>query len=426
MQKYDNSKLFPTDRHRALKGCSVSCKNTNYHHKHFLSRVGACILFTAVFFTLLSSCGKPDKLYLSGTVEAEEAHAVSEVSGKILSIPFEEGAMVHKGDIIAVVDDSAQKLTVNQLGAAVKARQAVLQELHNGSRPEQISQAEAAVEAAKAQLDEAIRGSRPEQIKQAEAGVAVAQSNVDAAQVNVDYAQVNYDRALQLYNEETLNVGGLDEARFKLDSASTALRTAQEQLASAKAQLELAKSGVGDEAVQAAQANYKQAVAQLELVKNGPVNTTIDAAQADLENAQAALEQGHLLLSKYKITSPIDGVLSLYAVAEGEIIHAGGTAATIMDQKEKYVHFYIPQRYLSLVNIGQEVFLNIPSLPDTPIAGKITFIATKAEFTPSNTETSESKGNTVFQIKVMVLDHLNQVYPGMTADTFLPIPEILQ
>jgi HlyD family secretion protein len=386
-----------------------------------------CSLFiTSLFLLLFAGCGRTQNLQLSGTVEAQEAHAVPEVSGKILELPFDEGTFVQKGDIIAIIDDQTQQLSVSQLEAAVKAKQAVLQELNNGSRPEQVSQARAGVNAAKAQLDEAIRGSRPEQIKQAEAGVAIAQSNVDSAQVSLDYSQKNYDRSLQLYNEGTLNTAGLDEARFKLDTAETSLHTAQEQLASAKAQLELAQSGAGDEAVQAARANYDQAAAQLELVKNGPVGTTIDAAQADLDHSQAALDQGRLQLSRYKISSPIDGVISLLPVTKGEIVNAGGTAATIIDQQDKYVHFYIPQRYLSLVRVGQEVYLNLSSLPGTPVKGKITFIAPKAEFTPRNTETNESKENTVFKFKVRVMDYLEQVQPGMTANITFPVPENLQ
>ena len=59
------------------------------------------------------------------------------------------------------------------------------------------------------------------------------------------------------------------------------------------------------------------------------------------------------------------------------------------------------------------------ALPGESIKGKITFISQKAEYTPKNTETTESKENTVFKVKVKIMDHIESLRPGMTVDVSL-------
>lgn len=371
-----------------------------------LKKIKFLVMAGILILTLFTGCNAKKELVLSGTIESTQIDISSEVAGKIIKLEKDEGVPVKKGDVLAVVDSSIYEYNLKQQEAVVKMKQARLDELKSGSRPEQISQAEAAVKASKAKLDELNAGSRPEQIKQAEAAV----SN---AKVNYDFALDKYNNFNALYEAKAVSENDLKDSKFKVDSAKL-------QLESAQAQLEDLKSGATAQAVKAAQANYEQNVSQLELVKNGSTTQAIQIAEADLEQSKAALEQVRLNLEKYQIKSSIDGTY-IYRNAEiGDIISTGSSIAAISDLNNLWVKVYIPQKNLQSVALNQEISLKSNALPGKTIKGKITFIAGEAEFTPKNTQTQESKENTVFKLKINILDNVDALRPGMTVDAIIP------
>jgi HlyD family secretion protein len=386
------------------------------------SKSAGCIGILLLSFVLLfSGCGQADRLQLSGSVEATQIDVNSEVAGKIVKLNLDEGASVKAGDVLATADASMQELAVKQLEAVVKLKQAKLDELKAGSRAEQISQAEAQAKAAKARLDELTAGTRPQQVKQARAAVVSAQTAVKTAEISLTYWKDKYENIKELNGSDAASENDLEDARYKVDTAAQQLVSAREQLKSAQAQLDLLESGATDQAVQAAQANYEQALAQLELVKKGSTNQTIKASEADLEQSQVSLDQAKLVLSKYNIQAPVNGTYMLRNVDIGDIVNAGASVATLSDLADLWTRFYIPQKYIGDIKLDQEIGLQSPALPGQTIKGKIIYIASEAEFTPKNVETSEAKENTVFKLKVKILDHLESLKPGMTLDAEIPV-----
>lgn len=380
------------------------------------------VIFIALLTLLLplSGCGGNDKVHLSGSVEATQIDVNAEVAGKIVRLQLDEGVTVKAGDTLASVDASMQELTVRQLEAVVKLKQARLEELKAGSRAEQINQAEAQVKAAKARLDELTAGTRPEQVKQARASVETARTAVKTAQISLAYWEDKYKKARELADKNAAAENDLEDARYKVDTAIQQLASAREQLKSAQAQLELLENGATDQAISASQANYEQALAQLELMKKGSTHQAIRAAEADLEQSQAALDQARLVLGKYDIQAPAAGTLLLRNVDIGDIVNTGASVATLADLSDLWTRFYIPQRFIDDIRVNQEISLVSPALPGQVIKGKIVHIGGEAEYTPKNVETSEAKENTVFKLKVRILDHLDSLKPGMTLDAEIP------
>lgn len=378
-----------------------------------------------VVMLMSSGCGSGEHFTLSGTIEATERNIVAEVPGKVLELFSSEGMQVKAGEPIVRLDSSMQVLAVAQADAVVALKSAKLAELKDGSRDELVAQAKAAVDAATARLAEAQNG-RPEQVKQAEAAVSVASASVETAKIALDYAQDGLDRADVMLKSDSINEQGYEDARYRRDTAQASLKTAEKQLESAKAQLQTARTGAGTEGVKAAQAAVDQAVSQLELLKSGSLQTTLAMAEADLAQSQAARDQAALMLEKYNLNAPTDGVLEVVAAEEGELVNTGAVAATVIDLSQLYLRMYIPQRYLSLVTHGQALELKTSAFPEETLTGEIVWIASEAEFTPRNTETNDSRENTVFQIKVKLKGDISHYRPGMTAETVLDIPASLR
>ncbi|MCX7745926.1 MAG: efflux RND transporter periplasmic adaptor subunit [Clostridia bacterium] len=163
--------------------------------------------------------------------------------------------------------------------------------------------------------------------------------------------------------------------------------------------------------------------ARLDEIKSLPKipDLQLKQAEADLEQSKFALDQAKLILSKYQIKSPVDGTLIMKNVNMGDLVGTGTSVGTVTDLNDLSVKFYIPQKHLKLVSLNQELYLTTSALPDKTIKGKITYIASKEEFTPKNTETEEAKENTVYKLKVKILDHLEDLKPGMTVSSDIPM-----
>ena len=92
-----------------------------------------------------------NELVLYGNVDLRQVDLAFNDSERIAEVLVQEGDRVKKGEVLARLDTSRLEPQVDQAEAQVAAQQAVVERLHNGSRPEEIAQARANLEAAKAE-----------------------------------------------------------------------------------------------------------------------------------------------------------------------------------------------------------------------------------------------------------------------------------
>jgi HlyD family secretion protein len=342
----------------------------------------AAILILAISIPLYG-CNRSAVLELSGTIESTQIDCNAEVAGKVVKLEKEEGTSVTEGDVIAVLDSSLQELAVKQQEALVKLKLARLDELKAGTRPEQVQQAEAAV-------------------KSADIAVKNAQTGVDSASTSYDYWLAKYENVKSLSESGSATENDLLDAKYKLDTSIQQLEVAQKQLKSAQTQLQSTQS-------------------QLTLLKKGSTSQAVQAAEADLEQSQAALEHAELILSRYHVKAPASGTLLIKNVEIGDMVNSGTNMGTLSDLSDLWINVYIQQKNLKRISLGQELDLRIQALEGQHIKGKITFISHQAEFTPKNVETDDAKENTVFKVKIKILDNIDGLKPGMTANAIIPV-----
>lgn len=341
------------------------------------------LLILCILAFFMSGCSEAVALELSGTIEATQVEASSEVAGKVISLEKNEGDSVKHGDVLAVLDSSLQELSVKQQQAVVNLKEAKLEELKAGTRPQQLEQAESAA-------------------KSAELAVSNASTSVKNAQTTYDYWSEKYNKVKKLFDTNAATENDLQDAKYKVDTAKQQLDIAGKQLESLKAQL-------------------KSSQAQLDLLEKGSTSQTIKAAEADLEQSRLMLEQAKLILEKYQVKASIDGVYSLRNVNIGDLVNTGTSIATIIDPEDLWVNVFIPQRNLNVISSGQELNLRVKALDDGIVKGRIVHIASGAEFTPKNTETDDAKENTVFKVKIKIVEKIDMLKPGMTVDAIIPL-----
>jgi len=106
--------------------------------------------------------------------------------------------------------------------------------------------------------------------------------------------------------------------------------------------------------------------------------------QESLLQASAALDQSEELLSKTRITSPIDGVVIQVDIKVGETVIAGttnipgSTMMVIADPSETLTEVQVDEADIAQIRENQSADIFTAAYPDTPLSGTIQSIATVA------------------------------------------------
>jgi HlyD family secretion protein len=380
-----------------------------------LKKILICFLFVAF---IASGCSaKSGNLTLKGDIQNNIISATSTVSGKIVEMNKQQGEPVKKGDIIAVIDNTNQKYTVDQLQAVVNMKKAKLEELQEGARPQQIEQAEAQVRAAKAQLDLQTSGNRTEQLEQAKNGVSIAGEAVNTAQLTYDYAATQYNDTQELFKQGAISKSDMDNAKYKLDTTEKQLSSAKYQLENAKQQLSML-NGTTTQTINAARANYDAANAQLKLLQSGATEQTIAAAQADLDQSTAQLNMAQNTLNNCNIIALDNGIIISKNYELGDVVNIGSNIADIAISNDLYVLCYIPNKYLDKIYYNQP--LNVTATTGVQ-TGTVSYIALKSEYTPKDLQSTSESNHQDVKIKVSIKDSKGILKSGMTAEVEVPL-----
>jgi len=243
-----------------------------------------------------------------------------------------------------------------------------------------LAQATAQLAAARAQLAELEAGARTEELAQAREVVRSARER------HAD-AQRDHDRVRTLFEAGAVS-------REALDKAALALEVAISQLA--------------------------QSEQQLRLVEAGPRPERIAAQRAMVAQAEATVRQAEAALANAVIIAPFDGVVTVRDREPGETVGAGAPVLTIMNIGDRWVRIYIREDRVGAVQIGQSAVITADTWPEREYRGEVSFIASQAEFTPRNVQTTAERVKLVYAVKVRITgDAGNELKPGMPADVRL-------
>jgi HlyD family secretion protein len=155
------------------------------------------------------------------------------------------------------------------------------------------------------------------------------------------------------------------------------------------------------------------------LVQEGPRREDIDKAKADLKQMQANLELAQTRLNYATLIAPVNGVVLARPSEPGEVAAIGSTIVTTGDLDNVYVEAYIPEVDLAKVRYGQKAFVTTDAYPDRKYPGWISFINSKAEFTPKTVETYKERVALVYRTKIRVENPNHELKPGMPAEAVI-------
>lgn len=132
------------------------------------------------YYNHLTTSTEASGITASGFIESTNVSISSEISGRIISLPVNEGDQVKAGDTIVKLDDTTQKAQLNQASAALAVAQAGLQQAS-------AAQAQSAIYsdgANKAWQDAVDIQKNPLEL---DSQIAQAQSQLDLAELGLEY-----------------------------------------------------------------------------------------------------------------------------------------------------------------------------------------------------------------------------------------------
>jgi len=369
----------------------------------------AVLLVAVLAYLILGRSNDGRVIRVSGNIEVTDAEVSFKILGRVEARLVDEGEMVRAGQTIARLDSAELAQEVAARRAEMQAVQAALAELEAGSRPEEIAQAEASAAQAKARLDEMLAGSRPEELSAAEAVLRRAKAEAERARLDAE-------RYEGLYKKEIVSAQQYDLARTAYETALARQREAEEQY-------KLVKEGPRKEQIEQARAAWLQAQERFVLVKKGPRQETIEQARARLQQAKEGLAVAETRLGYATLTSPLAGVVLSKNVEPGEFVAAGTPIVTVGDLENVWLRAYINETDLGRVKVGQRVRVATDTYPDKRYEGRVSFIASQAEFTPKSVQTEKERVKLVYRIKVDIRNPNMELKPGMPADAEILMEE---
>lgn len=138
-----------------------------------------------------------DDLVLYGNVDIRQVSLAFNSSERIAKMHVDEGDTVKKNDLLAELEATPLKLTIAKSEAAIAKQEAVVQRLHNGSRPEEIEQSAAMMRAAEADYENALLyKNRMEELYKSS---AISKQEMDNATARFKAATAELDNAREAY-----------------------------------------------------------------------------------------------------------------------------------------------------------------------------------------------------------------------------------
>lgn len=212
-------------------------------------------------------------------------------------------------------------------------------------------------------------------LREARARALMARRERERAEVALGGVRTKSERVLRLHERRSAT----DQAR---DDAENGLRLAEATVASARSAEEAALRGV--------------------------------------ERAEAAMRGIDYRLSQTAVIAPLSGVVTVRHRRAGELVSPGLSIVTVADLGQVWLEGFLPEPDLPRAKLGGEVKVRVDGMGERAFAGRITWIASEAEFTPTMAQTRDARADLVYALKISVPNEDGALKIGMPGDFYLP------
>jgi membrane fusion protein (multidrug efflux system) len=302
-------------------------------------------------------------------IDADISPVVTRVGGYVDSIFFEENTHVNKDQVLVKIDDRDYKVKLEQAQSA------------------QVG-ASAGINVGQSQIYTTASNS------------AVAKAQVESAQARLDKVNKDYQRYANLVKDGSVTQQQFDQAKSDLEVAQANLNASKDQ--------------------------YKAALQQIGTTRNElkVTHTGVSQRQVDVDFAK-------LQLSYTNIKAPASGLASKKNVQLGQLVQAGQTLFSIVNDNSLYITANFKETQLEKIKNGLKVNIEADAFPDLKIEGTVYNFApaTGAKFSllpPDNATGNYVKVVQRIPVKIKInasKDILDKLRPGMSVNVSVIIKD---
>ncbi|MFA6471336.1 MAG: efflux RND transporter periplasmic adaptor subunit [Candidatus Latescibacterota bacterium] len=217
--------------------------------------------------------------------------------------------------------------------------------------------------------------------KTIEQDIAQAAEAVRQASLSLDNLKITRDRIANLYAENAATKDRLDKAETEYSLGQSRLEAAKKQLAGIKTRL-----------------------------------STLGATRKKTTDTLKVLDNQ---IGKERVLSPLEGLVITKSAETGEVVNFGSPVCTIADMSDVWLMIYVGENMLGKIKVGGKARVRIDSNPDRSFEGAVTWVSPKAEFTPKNVQTRESRVDLVYAVKITMPNPEGIFKIGMPAEAYI-------
>lgn len=300
-----------------------------------------------VFSLIFLACHNSEKDYdASGSFEAIERTISAEATGKIQSLNIKEGQKLKAGQIIGSIEVKGLSLQSEQIQAGIDA---IYKKTNSATA----------------------------QVAVLESQLRTQESQVQTLQQQIANLEKEITRFQNLVNANAV-------PQKQLDDLIGQKLVLQKQLNAAKTQKDVTKS-------------------QIQATKDN-VSTQNRAILSEIEPNKKKLALIEQQIKDGTIINEFDGTVTTQIAYDGEFTSIGRPLYRIADLSNIILRVYITGNQLPQVKLNQEVIVRTDDGNDgfKETTGVISWISSKAEFTPKTIQTKDERANLVYAVKVEV------------------------
>ena len=132
------------------------------------------------------------------------------------------------------------------------------------------------------------------------------------------------------------------------------------------------------------------------------LSTTNKSITGEVEAMRFQKLQLQDALTKSHIKSPITGIVLKKYIEPNELAFQGKPLFKIADLTNMFINVYITEDMLSSVHLGQaaDIHIDMPDNQEKTLEGVVSWISSKAEFTPKMIQTKNERVNLVYAVKI--------------------------
>ncbi len=321
---------------------------------------------------------RPRSLTFTGIVATDDVQVSSQIQGRLQRLLVQQGDTVKRGQLLAVVQPQEWEADKAYYANSEKESAA------------QVKQSMADLQFQEAQMRE--------QIRQAAANLAMNNAQVKQAEADLEFARLSFNRSRALHADKINSDQDYEQAQTTYASNKAHVESLRKQVQSAAAALALAR------------ANVEQVAAR---------RAALVASTRHLAAAGAQTEKAGVILGYTEIHAPIDGIVDMRAVLQGEVVTPGEGIVSLVNPDNLWVRADVEESYIDRIHLGEKMKVRLPS--GATREGTVFFRGVDADYATQRDVSRTKRDIKTFEIRLRCDNRDRSLALGMTAYVTLPL-----